>query len=727
LYGRYSQWFSDQLGYGVAAGSSNWGLLKQHYAFRDKSAILNHTRVLSATMVKELSVGYRYSTEAGPEVDATELQSRTRAAAGYALGQFHPEINPYSLVPAASFGTFLPNAAAISWAGRFPLIGSDTYFTVNDSLSSTRGSHTLKVGFYVEHVRNIEGHQANGFPGSYDFSRDTSNPLDAGNPYANALLGAFRSYNEQTARPRGDGTGNTFEWFAQDSWKAARKLSVDLGMRFSHYSNFVQKEAAAAFSTERFNPAKAPQLFQPAIINGVRLARNPVTGATGPAVLIGGFVPGTGDITNGMVLNDDPTYPHGFIQDPSVLYEPRIGLSYDLNGDQKTALRAAAGVFHSTRASANSTWGTSRQPPVVFSPSIFYSTMDTLLQSTGVNFPSSVNGYERITKTPVIYNFSAGVQRAIGWQTVVDIAYVGSRGRNLQQQRDINTLPYGARFLPANQDPTRPGNPLPDNFLRPYPGWGSINITDNTGISDYNAMQLQINRRYAGGVQFGVAYTLSRSRDYTSSDGGTVPLYRDVRDWTYGLSSYDATHVLVANYTWLLPKMSALVDHAVIRALFDNWQLSGISTFASGNPATVNFTTVDNTDLLGGGDSPIQIVQTGDPNLPKGDRSLTRWFDTSVFARPAEGQIGNGRRSNVRVPGVNDTGLTFAKQFPISAGRRMLQFRWEMYNVFNSVQYQGVDTTARFDAQGKQVNTRFGQVTSTRTPRNMQGSVRFTF
>ena len=205
---------------------------------------------------------------------------------------------------------------------------------------------------------------------------------------------------------------------------------------------------------------------------------------------------------------------------------------------------------------------------------------------------------------------------------------------------------------------------------------------------------------------------------------------RSREDWSYGLSTFDATHVLVLNYTWMLPKMSNVIDNAVVRATLDNWQVSGISTFASGNPANVTFTTVDNADILGGGDlqgGGAPIVVTGDPNLPRGERTLERWFDTSVFARPATGEIGNGRKDVVRLPGVRDTGLTISKLFPFGSGRRSAQFRWEIYNLFNSLQYNAIDRAARFDAQGRQVNARFGQVTSTRGPRVMQGSLRFTF
>ena len=118
---------------------------------------------------------------------------------------------------------------------------------------------------------------------------------------------------------------------------------------------------------------------------------------------------------------------------------------------------------------------------------------------------------------------------------------------------------------------------------------------------------------------------------------------------------------------------------------------------------------------------------TGNPNLPRGERTLERWFDTSVFARPAPGEIANGRKDVVRLPGVRDTSLTISKLFPFGSGRRSAQFRWEIYNLFNSLQYNAIDRAARFDAQGRQVNARFGQVTSTRGPRVMQGSLRLSF
>jgi Carboxypeptidase regulatory-like domain/TonB-dependent Receptor Plug Domain len=738
IYGRFSTWYADNQGFAVPAGAANWGLLGQHYTFDDNSFITNYTRILSSAVVNELSVGYRHSTEAGSALTQAGLDRVTRADVGYTLGQFTPSLNPLGIIPTATFtGGGVPNPAAITFEGRFPLTGADTFLTVNDTLSLARGNHTYKAGLYFEHSRNEEGKTATAlstntgsFPGSFEFNVDTNNPFDARHPYANALLGDFRSYSEATTRPGGDGTASVLEWFAQDTWKPTQKLTLDYGLRFAWYTHWRQKDGqGASFSLERYDPSKAPLLYQPVLVGTTRMARNPVTGEIAPAVLIGALVPGTGDPNNGLVVDTDPNYPRGFKEAPPVLLEPRVGFAWDPTGHGKTAVRANVGIFHNTRVSGNVNWQASRNPPLQLNPQVFYGTMATLLQSAGATFPSTVQGFEKDTHTPTAYQYSVGLQRAIGWDTVVDVAYVGSKVRDLLQTRNINLVPYGARFMPQNTDPTT-GTPLNDNFFRPYPGYSDINFFENTGISDYDALQLQINRRFSKGLQFGVAYTYSRSKDYTSAaDTGTganmrIATYQDPREWNYGLSSFDQPHVLVINYTYDLPRVSSLWDNAVVRSVFDNWQLSGITAFASGTPSGVTLALADNADLTGGGDG-TRVVVTGDPSV--NDPSFTQWFNTSVFARPATGDVGNGHKDIIRLPGVHNWDITLFKRVPFGGGRRYFQLRWEMYNVFNHTQYNGVDTTARFSAAGAQVNPTFGQVTSTRSPRIMQASVRVVF
>ena len=748
FYGRVSTWYGDNQGYNVAAGGAAWGLVKLHYLFTDDSGLFNYTRVVSSSVVNEASVSIRHSTENGPPLSDADLAGITKAQTGFTLGQLFPSINPLGIIPQARF-TGVTGAGAITYDGRTPLTGDDKLYTFNDTLTMVRGKHTYKAGMYFEHVRNEEGPTAT-FAGLYDFSStDANNPGNTGYAYANALLGNFTSYTESTTRPGGGGLANVAEWFVQDTWRTTPKLTLDYGLRLAWYSHYRHESGgASAFSLERYDPAKAPRLYFPALVNNVRVGRDLVTGATVPAVLIGAQVPATGDLNNGLVLATDGSYPAGFKDQPPLLPEPRVGFAYDVRGDGRTAVRGSIGMFHNTRMSGNVNWQATRNPPLQFNPQIFYGSMDTVLQSTGSNFPSDVQGFEKETRTPTLYSYSIGVQRDVGWGTVVDAAYVGSQAHNLLQTRNLNLVPYGAHFLAANQDPTRSGVALADNFYRPYPGYANVWFFENSGKSDYNALQVQAHRRFAKGLQFAVAYTLSRSRDYTSNnETGTgvnmqIATYQDPNTWNYGLSSYDQTHLAVFNYVWDLPKASARWNNAFTRGLLDNWQISGLTTLGSGTPVYVTYTTVDGADITGGGDTtrfnggPGATTPTagsgvpnlvGDPTLPSSQRSLTQWFNTAAFARPARGEAGNSPKDVIRGPGVTSSDVTFFKNIPFGASGRRLQLRWEIYNVFNQVQFATVDSTARFDAAGNQVNTRFGQVITARAPRVMQIALRVVF
>jgi hypothetical protein len=332
--------------------------------------------------------------------------------------------------------------------------------------------------------------------------------------------------------------------------------------------------------------------------------------------------------------------------------------------------------------------------------------------------PSDTNAYNRGQKTPGVYNLSLGVQQDIGFKTVLDVSYLGVFGRHLTQTQALNTIPYGAHFAAANADATSPGKPLPDNFFRPLPGYNNITYSDNAYNSSYNGLLVSANRRFAHGLQFGLAYTWSKYMDYTG-----IPVYRPLRVWSYGKDSSDQTHVALFHYIWELPRASRLAKNAVVHHALDNWQLSGGTGFVSGQPSGVGYSTTDNADITGGGDG-ARINITGSPI---GDRTFLQWFNTAVFARPAKGDPGNAAKDVIRLPGVNNWDMALTKKFPLKREQRNLQFRAEAYNVWNHTQFNAVNTTASFNPQGQQVNALFGQVTSTRTPRVLQMSLRVSF
>ena len=729
IWVRASNWWADNQGYGAPAGfNGGWPSLSTHYLYEDHGGAVNYTRTLNPSMVNEFNSGVRHSGEFTAPVDPAGLNKFVRSNLGMTLGQLYPQNNALNLIPQASFGG-VPSAPSIGYDGRTFLHGADTVFDFSDTFSWIHGAHSLKFGMFAERARAAKGSSGN-FGGNFAFARDVNNPLDSNYAYSNAVLGIYDTYTEDQSKPTANERHLMVEWFAQDAWKVTRRLTLDYGMRFAWATPWSIKDGkSAGFALSRYDPSNAPLLYQPAFdSSGVRIGRNAATGQTVPQVLIGSFVPNSGNVLNGMVVGTDPTYPTGFMVQQPVHPEPRFGFAYDVFGDGNTAIRGGFGITHVTRTSSNTPNTQARiNPPQQFSPVTYYGTMDTLLGATGYLSPTTVYGWDKNTKTPSLYNYTMGIQHKFGHATVVEASYVGNVGRHITWARNLNLVPYGARFLAQNADPTNPKIPLPDKFFAPLPGYSGVNYVENAGTTNYNSLQATANRRFTSTLQFGFSYTWSKAMSYDDYDWAQlVATYRPRRVWNYGKASYDQTQNFTFNYIWDLPKPIKTWRNPVVRQALDNWQLAGFSAFVSGLPLGVGYTLVDGADLTGGGDGG-RINVTGKAQLSQGDRSFSKWFNTSVFARPAKGDYGNAPKDVFRGPGINNWDISLFKKFPLRSEARFFTFRWEMYNAFNHTQFAAVDNTARFDALGNQVNARLGQVIGTRSPRVMQGSLRFTF
>jgi hypothetical protein len=345
-----------------------------------------------------------------------------------------------------------------------------------------------------------------------------------------------------------------------------------------------------------------------------------------------------------------------------------------------------------------------------------------LLQKQGLLFPVSSSSIQREDKVPSIYKYSFGIQRELMRNTTIDVSYVGNVARHLIQGVDINAIPYGARFQPQNIDPVS-GTALPDDFFRPYPGYGGIGQLGNFGWSNYNSLQVAANRRFTRGLSFGISYTWGRSMGTGNNDGDFLASYRPWRIWNYGPTIFDQRHVFVFNYVWDLPRLSKLLPNPVVKGVFDNWQLSGVTSFATGLPQSINLGTEEGADLTGGGDGARTLVVAP----VRGPKTFDQWFNTAAFARPPQGDPGNASVFPIYGPGQNNWDITVMKRVPLWNEARSIQFRVEMYNAFNHAQWASVNTNAVFNQAGEQVNGEFGQVTGTRAPRVIQLSLRLEF
>ncbi|HJZ95336.1 MAG TPA: carboxypeptidase regulatory-like domain-containing protein [Candidatus Solibacter sp.] len=705
------------------------------------------TWIASPTVVNELSVGWAGWTE-NQYYPSAWLSKLQRDKIGMTLGQHYPKANPLNLIPSTNFSG-IDNVARTQWEGRFPMEDIADTWSLSDSITKVKGAHTLKAGIQWEHVHYLfqQSGTSDNFPGSFSFSSDSLHPMNTGYAYSNALIGAFTTYTESTNRSQYSPVTPILEFYTQDSWKVTSRLTLDLGVRFTAgLAQYMANDYCSTFLPGRYNPAKAPLLYQPALnASKTRIAVNPLTGEQLPAAYIGQQVPGTGDLMNGIVKCGSPDYPRGLVDYKGILPAPRIGFAWDVFGDQKTAIRGGFGTNYNPRNGSGIMGDLSTNPPIVYNPVQRYGTTADFLNTGGTISPSGFSHVlDRNNRPPRVYNASLGIQRNVGFGTVVDVSYVGSFGRHIGQTIDINMLPYGTRFLPSSLDATNSNKPFTDDYLRPYQGYGSIKWLQFDGNSSYHSLQAQARRRFSHGLQFGVSYTFSKAMAYSDGDQGTVSTYVARREFDYGLASYDRTHVLALNYLWNLPRLSRVVNNAFVKQVFDGWQISGVTRFQSGSPLSIGTLGTGNLDssidLTGGGDG-WRPVMSGNPVLPKDQRTVERYFNIDVFSPPGVGgkaptdiagvnrilALGNTPGTFGRGPGLNNWNLSLFKNIRVRE-RLNMQFRAEAYNAFNHTQFSTVNVSPKWNyTTGAQTGAQFGQITAARDPRIMQFALRLQF
>jgi hypothetical protein len=701
------------------AGNLNYDLTNTLRPQRGRGGVLNLTKIFSPTTVNEFTAGF--STR-GQTFNPIEPEKVARSRMGN-IGQWYPQSNESGAIPNVTFGG-VQNYINPS-LGNIPYTNENPVFTFADNFSWLRGTHALKFGIYIERMRKDEVGGPN-TRGGFAFDRNTNNPLDSNYAFSNALLGNFNSYSEGTFRPYSHYRYTQVEWYVQDSWKVHPRLTLDLGLRlYSSPAAHDDRYNITTFVPSLYDSSKAAVLIRPGKnAAGQRVGVDPRDGTIYPLPYIGLFVPGSGTYAPGMVVGGQG-FASGLYEAPAVAFGPRAGFAYDPAGDGKTSIRGGIGLFYD-RPQGNIYSGTNGQPPVAYTPTLYFSTLDTFLQAQGTVGPTSVNAPDTGDQPlPQVINFSFGVQRQVGFGTVVDTSYVGSLGRSLLYQYNLNPIPMYARFNPANRDTTTASSPLPDNFLRPYQGLGDINVRGFGVPSNYHSLQIAANRRMADIVQYGVAYTYSKNLGVTEGDFNNVSPYFSYRDWNYGLLPFDLTHTLSINYAWTLPNLGKRLDVKALDYVLGDWQISGITSFFSGVPFTPGMALSDGADLTGSSEG-ARITMLSDPYIPKGERTFSKNFRTEAFARTAKNSFGNAGTAVLRRPGTNNWDISISKRVVIDEDK-FVQFRTELFNAFNHTQFSDYDRTARFDAAGNQINANFGAYNSARDPRRIQLSLRLMF
>jgi hypothetical protein len=613
------------------------------------------------------------------------------------------------------------------------------------SLTKIAGRHTLKTGFYNNHSFKAQNVGGTGFQGAVEFDNDSNNALDTQFGYANAAVGVFRRYTQSSKFVEGSMLYNNTEAYIQDNWKVNRRLTLDIGIRFTRQQpQYDQFQQMSNFFPGEWAPGQAPVLYIAGCSNGAvvcsgntRNAMNPLTrqilvlpNSANSQAAIGTPVAGVGNPLNGIRQAGDGISKYGYTW-PSLVFGPRFGVAYDMTGNQSLIFRGGGGIFYD-RPDGNTVFSIPGNPPIATSVDLRTGQFQNLNPGASFLPVPGMQIFQYDAEVPASAQWEFGAQKTLPWASVVDVSYVGNHGYNrlgaLQNQSpvNLNAIDIGAAYLPQNQDPTLGTPTVPGagaytqtNLMRAFRGLGSINQQTTEFHDTYHSIQSNFNRRFRNGFSFGVNYTLSLSltgntglaKRLTHNADGSISVRDDQAQYEELNEMLNLQrHLLKANWVWNLPKLPT--PNAALKAVgyvVNDWQLSGIYTGSSGNRYDLGFsynTGGGAVNLTGSPDygnsganvsSGARIVYTGDPGDGCSSNQYKQ-FDTSVVAGPTYGSVGmeSGRNVLIGCP-THRTDLAIARNIRLG-GNRQLQLRVDAFNAFDQAFITGRQNQVQFNS-----------------------------
>jgi outer membrane receptor protein involved in Fe transport len=662
------------------------------------TAQLSHLFTISSTMVNEFRIGAsreldKYKPPSLGKNDPTTLGLQPAYGTNSPANVF-PDIK---IDQGAGVGQMNEGANAGGNGNIDATLGEGIY-NVSDVLTLIHGKHTIKVG--GEYDRFYQNYTSWGDidSGHFEFNGGVT-----GIPYADFLSGAVYGWYVYEANPTSAHMWST-ALFGSDDFKVTPHLTLNLGLRW-------QVQSGWGVSNNLFGT------YDPNLPNSAD------GGAFNGAILFGG--------------QSDPAFGGKLstIQNrDSKEFAPRLGLAWSPR--DKWAVRLSYGIFDAPRDAENYTdgalglgfnphnngnggyvngsfpWKLADGPPP---GTVVFPTLQNL--SSEISNFSSVEYYPRNMPTVFVQQLLFSVQHEFARGMLVDASYVYTHGNNLNFATDINQAPASALGCTGY------------NCGNPNPVFNSIAAQIYDGYSNYNALQVRLQKRMSYGLSFQLNYSWSKSLDTGTGNGhgSGIDIYQNayVPSLNYGLSDFNAAHTIVGQIIYELPfghgRQFAL--HGPLDQIAGGWRLSSIFQWHGGVPFTpvIQGSVADGIDpgltpSLNAG-SILYPDQVGDPHVS--DRSIHQWFNPAAFANPAPGTFGNLHRNTLIGPGFANVALSLAKEFPIHESIA-LEIKADAYNAFNHINYANPDANVGYGSGGL-ADTTAGQITG---PAGNNGNLR---